>query len=365
MNLFRRLFSTPPSPDPAPISPPPPPAMDWTSVLDALEEGVLGVDGEKRVILANRGARPFLGRAPAEAVGKPLWEVLRHRVISDRVDRALAGAPAEIADVDWNTDGERVVRVAVSPFSAPGGPGALLTFADLTSTRRLETARKDFVANVSHELKTPLTALRASLETLLDGALDDKDHARDFLSTSLDQVERLQRLIEDLLSLSQLEKPRVLSPASCDAAEVARRVIAALTPVASKRGVSLRPLPTTTACPVALSADELTQVLMNLCDNAIKFNRPGGTVDLALTVQGDRALLRVKDTGPGIPPEDQPRVFERFYRADKARAKETGGTGLGLAIVKHLVENRGGSVRLESRPGEGSLFEVSLPRPPS
>lgn len=362
MSPLRGFFGAPPPPPPDP-PPPPPPDTDWTALFDLLEEGVLAVDAAKRVVLANRRMTPLLGQPSRHAPGKPLWEMIRQREITEMVDRALGGRPTETAEIPMTADGERLFRVTVTGLGAAAGPAVLLTFADLTLTRRLEAARKDFVANVSHELKTPLTALRASLETLLDGALDDKDHARDFLATALDQVERLQRLIDDLLALSRLEKSGAVPAAACDAGEVGRRVLAALTPVAAKHNVTIHPTATTTAVPVAISADELTQVLMNLFDNAIKFNRAGGTVAFALEAKADRVYLRIRDTGVGIAPEDQPRVFERFYRADKARSKDTGGTGLGLAIVKHIVENRGGALRLESRLGEGSLFEVALPAP--
>jgi len=364
MSPFRGFFGAPPPPPPSDPPPPPARAPEWPALFDLLDEGVLAVDSTKKVFLANGSLAPLVGRPPAETLGKPLWETLRHREITDMVDRLLAGGPSESAEIPLSIDGERLYLVRGSRFPTPGSPGAFLTFTDLTPTRRLESARKDFVANVSHELKTPLTALRASLDTLLEGALEDKDHARDFLVTALDQVDRLHRLIEDLLTLSRLEKAGAAPAAAvCDAAEVARRVVAALTPVAAKVGVSLEPPPIAPGAAAPVSADELSQVLMNLCDNAIKFNRPGGRVTVTVTTPANRVVIAVRDTGVGVAPEDQPRVFERFYRADKARSKETGGTGLGLAIVKHIVENRRGILRLESTPGEGSVFEVSFPLP--
>ncbi|MBK6881265.1 MAG: hypothetical protein IPH01_10935 [Elusimicrobia bacterium] len=175
---------------------------------------------------------------------------------------------------------------------------------------------------MSHELKTPLTALRASLETLLDGALDDKVHARDFLATALDQVERLQRLIDDLLALSRLEKSGAAPAAACDAAEVGRRVLAALTPVAAKHNVTIHPTTTTAALPAAISADELTQVLMNLFDNAIKFNRPGGTVAFALEAKENRVFLRIRDMGSASLPRTNPASSSGFTGRTRARSKK-------------------------------------------
>lgn len=363
MSPFRGFFGSPPPP-PADALPPPPAAPDWSALFDLLEEGVLAVGPAKRVMIANRSVAPLLGRPASDAIGKLFWEILRHRGINDMVDRTVAGGPGETGEIPMTAEGERLYRVTAAPFAAPDGTGVLLTFVDLTQTRRLESARKDFVANVSHELKTPLTALRASLDTLLEGALEDKDHARDFLATAVEQVDRLHRLIEELLTLSRLEKTGAPpAPATCDAAEVAHRVLTALAPIAKKFDVTLDPPTTSPGVSAPLSADELSQVLMNLCDNAIKFNRPGGRVTVTATAETGRVVIAVRDTGVGVAPEDQPRVFERFYRADKARAKDTGGTGLGLAIVKHIVENRRGSVRLESTPGEGSLIEVSFPLP--
>lgn len=361
MSPFRGFFGSPPPP-PADTPPPTPAAPDWSALFDLLEEGVLAVGPSKRVLLANRSLAPLLGRPAGETIGKPLWEILRQREITDMVDRALGERAGETVEIPMNAAGERLFRVSSAAFAAAEGPGVLLTFVDLTQTRRLESARKDFVANVSHELKTPLTALRASLDTLLEGALEDKDHARDFLATAVDQVDRLHRLIEELLTLSRLEKAGAPpAPATCDAAEVARRVLAALTPVAKKFNIALDPPADFLKVAAPLSEDELSQILMNLCDNAIKFNRPGGRVTVTAAAEAGRVVIAVRDTGVGVAAEDQPRVFERFYRADKARSKDTGGTGLGLAIVKHIVENRRGAVRLESTPGEGSVFEVSFP----
>jgi signal transduction histidine kinase len=193
--------------------------------------------------------------------------------------------------------------------------------------------------------------------------VDDPAAAKDFLSTAQDQVERLQRLIDDLLTLSRLEKPGAAAPtgAQSEVAEIARRVAKALEPLARKNGVSISLDGVPSGLPVPLAGDELTQVLMNLVHNAIKFNRDHGHVALSAAAGNGAVVLEVKDTGVGIAPEDRDRLFERFYRVDKARTRETGGTGLGLSIVKHLVENRGGRVSVESTPGVGSCFKVVFP----
>jgi two-component system phosphate regulon sensor histidine kinase PhoR len=318
----------------------------------------MAVAPDRKVTLCNDAMASVLNSAPATAVGRPLWEVLRHREITEAVDRVLSGGPEELREVSFPLPTETVWRFRARPLAA----GALLTFTDLTNIRRLETVRKDFVANVSHELKTPLTSLRAALETLLDGALEDPAHGRDFLSTALEQVERLQRLIEDLLVLSRLERGgRASGEARSALQPAARRILDALRPLAEKAGVAVDSRLPEAPCSLPVSEDELDQILTNLLDNAIKFNHSGGRVTLAARIQKNAVEIEVSDTGVGIPPEDQPRIFERFYRVDKARSREVGGTGLGLAIVKHVVENRRGSVRLESAPGRGSIFTVTLP----
>jgi two-component system, OmpR family, phosphate regulon sensor histidine kinase PhoR len=346
---------------PEPVLPPspPPPAKTEPSPLDiiqGLNEGLLAVDASRRVLLANGALAPLLNRPPQEAVGRPLWEVLRHRDVNELAERALAGGSPETREVSFPLAAENHWRVHARALSA----GAVLTFQDLTQTRRLENVRKDFVANVSHELKTPLTSLRAALETLLDGALEDPAHAREFLSTAQEQVERLQRLIEDLLALSRLEKGGETVPASSALQAAVRTVLASLEPIARKAEVSLETSLPAEPLQIPLSQDEAVQVVMNLADNAVKFNRRGGRVTVAARPAGGGVEISVTDDGPGIPPEDQPRVFERFYRVDKSRGGDAGGTGLGLSIVKHIVENRGGAVRLESAPGR-TVFTVSFP----
>ena len=319
------------------------------------------MDENRRILLANPVITPLLNQPASESIGKPIWEVLRHRELNELLDRAFQNGRGEKRELSFGS-GPHLFEVRATPLKGGPGTGVVLTFHDVTPLRRLENLRKDFVANVSHELKTPLTALRAALETLLDGALEDPAHARDFLQTAQEQTERLQRLIEDLLTLSRLEHPTApRSPAACVFQEIGGRVLKALEPIAQKEGVSLTAeFPDSPLSP-PMAADELTQILFNLVDNAIKFNRRDGRVTLR-GKQGDgNIVIEVEDTGVGIPAEDQARVFERFYRVDKARTRERGGTGLGLAIVKHLVENRGGTVTVFSIPGKGSAFTVCLP----
>ncbi|MBK8576545.1 MAG: PAS domain-containing protein [Elusimicrobia bacterium] len=344
-----------------PEKPSPSPFTFLKNLVNSLTDGVLAVDGNRRILLANPAVSTLLNQPSTEAIGKPVWEVLRHRELGELLDRVFQSGQGEGKELSFGPE-PRLYDVRASPLPEGNEAGVVLTFHDVTPLRRLENLRKDFVANVSHELKTPLTALRAALETLLDGALEDPKHARDFLQTAQDQTERLQRLIEDLLTLSRLEHPNApQTPASCILQEVSQRVIKALNPIAKKDQILFTTQFPTSPLVVALNADELTQILFNLLDNAIKFNRNDGRVTLRGNQTGDQTVIEVEDTGVGIPPEDQSRVFERFYRVDKARTRERGGTGLGLAIVKHLIENRGGTVAVSSAPDKGTTFTIHLP----
>lgn len=362
MSFWNRWKSRDAAPPPRPAPAPAPPPDLLLPLLTALSQGALALGPGGRVLFANEALTPLLNRPPRETPGLRLWEVLRQRDVTEMADRGLAGT-AEEREILFQASTERLCRVRSFPFQLRGGRGVWLTFEDLTHARRLENVRKEFVANVSHELRTPLTALRAALETLAEGALEDPAAAKDFVATAQEQVDRLQRLIDDLLTLSRLEKPGAAAPsgARAEVADIARRVAAALAPLAQKKNVSLSTSGVVPGLVAALSPDELTQILMNLVDNAIKFNRESGRVAVSARAADGRVEIAVEDTGPGIAPEDRERVFERFYRADKARSRDSGGTGLGLSIVKHIAENRGGRASLESSPGAGSRFIVSLP----
>lgn len=229
---------------------------------------------------------------------------------------------------------------------------------------KLERIRKDFVINVSHELRTPVASIQGYAETLLDGALDDARHNRRFVEIIRQNAERLGRLTEDLLTLSRLElKSRNFQFAAYRVAPLLADAVDAMRPVADRKKIQLELEPVAASLEVFCDAQAFHQILGNLLDNAVKYSPPGGRVSVRArrSLEDSRIEIAVEDEGPGIPPEDLPRVFERFYRVDKARSRELGGTGLGLAIVKHLVMAHGGSVRVESQPGRGSIFYFTLP----
>jgi two-component system phosphate regulon sensor histidine kinase PhoR len=327
------------------------------TVLAATVQGVIVVDQRRIVTLMNQAAQRLLGVSPDHSVGKPLWEACRSQVLVELALQAVSTNTLQNAELK---EAGKTLEVYATPLK--GSLGCVLVVRDLTEMRRLENLRRDFVANVSHELKTPLTSIRAYLETLLEGgALTDSLNAERFLRKIEVHVNRLTTLITDLLSLSRIESGEAFNQRTrCNLNELVQGSQQRLGPSAEQKNIALRlQLP---AEPVfALGdAEAFHQILDNLVDNAVKYTEPGGTVDIAVRRDGQRVLVDVADTGVGIPPEDLPRIFERFYRVDKARSRELGGTGLGLSIVKHLLQALNGEVQVESAVGKGSKFTVSF-----
>jgi two-component system phosphate regulon sensor histidine kinase PhoR len=257
---------------------------------------------------------------------------------------------------------QKVFRVNASPiFEQDKLSGCLAVIHDITELRKLEKVRTDFVANVSHELRTPLTSIKGFVETLLEGALEDKENSRQFLKIIQGHSERLNNLINDLLDLSQVESNKIeLKLARVRLKELTDKVIAGVKSQLKKKGLDVqnRISPGTEA---SVDRDRLEQVITNLIDNAIKFNKENGSIKISCEELPGQIKVTVEDSGQGIPEKDLPRIFERFYRVDKARSRELGGTGLGLSIVKHIVELHGGSVGVESTEGLGSKFFFILP----
>jgi two-component system phosphate regulon sensor histidine kinase PhoR len=241
----------------------------------------------------------------------------------------------------------------------------VLVFHDVTELKRLEQVRRDFVANVSHELRTPVSSIKGYAETLLEGALKDREHAESFLKIIYTESERLSALIDDLLSLSRVESGKTrMTLKKCSVADLINRAIAGLKKLAAEKSIVLSVDISPDVAPMRADADMVTQVLLNLIDNAIKYTPEKGAVKIA--AGNDAAFIRINvaDNGIGIPEKDIPRVFERFYRVDKGRSRDLGGTGLGLSIVKHTVQAHGGEVHVESTLGEGSTFSFTIPAAP-
>jgi two-component system phosphate regulon sensor histidine kinase PhoR len=342
------------------------------AILSGMVEGVVALDAEQRVLFANDRAAQFLEFQPQAAVGRSLWEVCRQRVLQDVVQRALVGGDPCQEEFQWNGLTSKSLTVHAARLSGATARGAVVVLHDTSELRRLERLRQDLVANVSHELKTPLAVIKACVETLLDGAADDPQHRTTFLEQVNDQADRLHALILDLLSLARIESGT--ESLEFSAVPLDRAILACLERHHARAEAKSQTLAAVPVVPVrgadqsvlAWADDEaLGQILDNLVDNAVKYTPAGGKVEIHWgPIDGD-VRFEVRDTGIGIADRDLPRIFERFYRVDKARSRELGGTGLGLAIVKHLVQAMHGSVGATSQVGQGSTFVVRLPRPPA
>lgn len=330
-------------------------------ILEAMQEGVVVVDRDGRIVLVNPALRSML-LVGAEAVGKLLIETVRHAQIDDLVEDARASSGAVPIEIELPGLKPRRLLVHASPLSGDD-EGLLFVFVDVTEVRRLESLRRDFVANASHELRTPVAAVRSATETLRSGALDDPGAAIRFVDIIERNAMRLQSLVEDMLELSKLESNEFkLKRERVELGSVVPLVLALFRERAEKKGVRLVAELPPEASAVEGDPRALEHVLSNLVDNAVKYCPPGTRVLVSATrLDEERVRLVVSDTGPGIPPEHLPRLFERFYRVDAGRSRELGGTGLGLSIVKHMVEAMRGKVAVESEVGRGSTFTVSLP----
>jgi two-component system phosphate regulon sensor histidine kinase PhoR len=333
------------------------------TILDGMAEGVVALDERGRLLFLNPAARAMFGVDSAAPEGHPFLEIVRQKGLLDLVHEIrTSGAPAR-HELELGPPVNRVVAAGGAPLGlGPEAAGVLLVIHDVTELRRLERVRSEFVANVSHELRTPLTCIKGYLETLLDGALDDRAHARRFLEVAGTHAERLDRLIDDLLELSNIESGRVtMVPKRLDLGDVVSSVAAMFERrVAQNHQVLERTVPGGLA--VQADRDRLVQILVNLVDNAVKFTPESGRVGIeARPARDGRVEIRVRDTGIGIPSTELPRITERFYRVDKDRSREVGGTGLGLAIVKHLVQAHGGELHIESTLGQGTTVSFTVP----
>ena len=333
------------------------------AILESLGEGVLALDARGIILWLNPAAQRLFQLEPAIATGKPLTALVRQVELERLIQDALEQRRPVVRELPAFLPEARAVQFHATPCEGgANGPRLVLVAQDVTEIRRLEGLRREFVANVSHELKTPLTSIKSLVETLLSGALDDPAHNRQFVAMLDEDATRLTRLIDDLLALSQLDSRAV--PLRVEAVNVRRLLedlAGRLAPLLRDHAVQLEVhLPSETPA-VEGDAERLRQVFLNLLENAVKFNRSGGSVTVSAIAEGPTLRISVADTGLGIPETDLPRIFERFYRVDKARSRTLGGTGLGLAIVRHLVELHHGQVTVSSRLDQGSVFTVTLP----
>lgn len=323
------------------------------AVSDSLNEGVVAVDARQQVQHVNEGARRLL--SVRDAIPFPADRLPRDRILRDALVAAMSGGVTQSIETQLN---DRTVALTARPLAAGG---AVLALFDVTPIRRLETVRRDFVANVSHELKTPLTVVSGFAETLLDNSVSPA-HREQFARTILSNTQRMQRLVDDLLDLSRIESGGWHPlPVDVDIEAMATEVLASAGPVGDSKGLQLRLEVDPEARRVYADPVALRQVLTNLVDNAVRHTTAGSVTVFTRPAGGHEVIIGVQDTGSGIAAEHLPRVFERFYRADAARSRQEGGTGLGLAIVKHMVEAHGGRVFAESTVGSGTTVGVVLP----
>lgn len=331
-------------------------------VLGGMIEGVIAVDARQRVVLANRAAGRLFGFRPPAAEGRPLLEVIRNHALHEAVTAALANHSSHRLESNREGSSRLSLDIHIQPLPGEPCPGVVLVMHDTTDLRRLESLRRDFVANVSHELKTPLSSIKAYTETLRNGAINDPETSRRFLERIESQSERLHHLIIDLLMLARVESDQqAFEIVLLDVATVVTSCLENCRPAAEAKRITLGLEPNPSACKVQADCEGLRDIIDNLLDNAVKYTPEGGQVTVGWRADGRMARITVRDTGIGIKVEDQRRVFERFFRVDKARSRELGGTGLGLAIVKHLAQAFGGRVSVCSQPGKGSIFTVELP----
>ena len=329
-------------------------------ILDALDDGVLLLDGAGRLLIANPAARSWFGLPDDLRPGLPLKRVLGVPQVSALAEQAAEARAPVVGNLTLVFPEPRTLALRAFPLADRGPTGRIVvTMTDITQRRRLEVLRRDFVANASHELKTPVAAVRALAETLLTALPDDPEAGRRFAERIGREAERLDLLTRDLLDLSRVERG-ALDVEPVDLVGLVKEVVSGYADRAEERRIKLR---TEVEPGVALRGDraQLGLLLSNLIDNALRYTPAKGAVCVRLNAAESRAVLQVHDTGQGIPAGELSRVFERFYRVDKARARQTGGTGLGLAIVRHVAEAHGGTVRVDSELGRGSTFTVALP----
>jgi len=333
------------------------------AILASMSEGVLAADNRLQVIFCNDSLAAAVGASAPVAAGTPVLDLVRDPELVNLLTQVIATGEPVKRRLQLSAGEGKTFEAQAAPLAMPNSRGVMVILHDITDIERLERVRKDFVANVSHELRTPLTAIRGYAETLLGGALEDSENNRRFVEIIQAHAIRLNNIAADLMILSELESGRPApEPERVSIRDAVDMAMSTLESEARVRGVYLESS-VAEGLEVLGHKIRLEQALVNLLDNAVKFNRPEGEARLRATATEDgRIMITVSDTGSGIPSSDLPRIFERFYRVDRARSRAVGGTGLGLSIVKHVVERMSGSVRVDSTLGRGSTFTILLPQ---
>jgi len=334
-----------------------------SAILGSMVEGVLVVNGSERVVFANQSFAEILDLKVPPQAGSGLVEVVRQTELIEAARKVLRGEPRVESEIVTGTLRQHFFAATVASVRAAETNGAVIVLHDITDLRKLERVRRDFVANVSHEFRTPLTAIQGFAETLLAGAMNDPQNRERFLGIIVEHSRRLARLTEDLLMLSKMDADRLeLEMRRIPVGPFVESCIETSMPRALEKDLKLLVNLADRVPDIAGDRRRLTEVLQNLLDNAIQYTPAGGQIMVSAGPRSGEVVFTVSDTGIGIPQADQPRIFERFYRVDVARSREVGGTGLGLSIAKHLVETHGGRIWVESEVGRGSQFHFSVPQ---
>lgn len=335
-----------------------------STVLEGMVEGVIATNERQHVLFANESAGRLLFFSPKEAQGKPLFESVRNHQLQKAVTEVLMTLEPQRMEVELESTSDRILGVTTTPLPGTPCPGLVIVLFDMTELRRLESLRQEFVANVSHELKTPLSSIKAYTETLIRGAMDDPEISKTFLLRIEEQADRLHQLILDLISLASIESGnQVFDIISIELRPFVESCLVDQQTVAESKQIELVIEEQEPGLRVKADEEGLHQILGNLINNAIKYTPEQGRITIRWQPEeGNMVLLQVQDTGIGIEEKHLARLFERFFRVDKARSRELGGTGLGLSIVKHLVQSFNGTIGVTSKVGEGTTFSVRLPR---
>lgn len=338
--------------------------IELEAMLGSMDSGVIAVDEANTVLFYNQSFDRLVGNRSKDYKGKALYHVLRNGATFQVIDAVRKSGESQVREghlIGGESEEPKMLRVTATPLLSRNKKrlGVLMILEDMTQIKKLENVRRDFVSNVTHELKTPLTSIRGFIETLKSGALEDRETARRFLDIIDIEAERLYSLIQDILILSEIEQKKDGQAVACNVDSCIRSVLELLEGNLNP-GVSISYEPAPYRKPYSCNPDRMKQLLINLLDNAIKYTEQG-SIEIRCREQASMLVISIKDSGIGMEKEDLSRIFERFYRVDKSRSREKGGTGLGLSIVKHIVELYHGTIHVESKVGKGTLFEIQLP----
>ncbi len=337
---------------------------EMRAILSSMIEGVVAIDRDEKLILFNSACEKLFNLSKAQVIGKFFWEVIRHNELNNLLKEAVNKGKLQTKELTLFLSEEKMFRVHALPIKGEEGiSGVVAVLHDITEIKRLERIRIEFVANVSHELRTPLTSIRGFIETLKDGAIDDPKNSRKFLNIIETHTERLNNLINDLLGLSKIESKEIkMEFQLANIRELIEDVISHFKGAIEQKGHRIEIDFLADFPQVEIDSEKIERAFNNLLDNAIKFTPKNGRICIRTVDKEKDIQIEISDTGIGIPQKHLPRLFERFYRVDKARSRELGGTGLGLSIVKHIIQAHGGTVGVESKIDKGSKFFFTLPK---